>query len=106
VVRLQNRVTPAVFIKAKYTTMAFQTSPDITVIGSITAGADGNVFPIYLPGGIYTFISGIGVFYPDGSQTQRKGIKIDITVRPTIEGIIQGRDELLDKAIEIINSKK
>jgi C-terminal processing protease CtpA/Prc len=85
--------------------MAFQTAPDLTVIGSITAGADGNVSSIYLPGGILTLISGIGVFYPDGRETQRKGIKIDITVRPTIEGIKNGKDELLEKAIEIINSK-
>jgi C-terminal processing protease CtpA/Prc len=103
IVELVNSVTQS---QAEYTTMAFQTSPDLTVIGSITAGADGNISPIYLPGGIYTFISGIGIFYPDGRQTQRKGIKIDVSFSPTIEGIIQGKDELLDKAIEIINSKK
>lgn len=102
IVELVNSITQS---QAEYTTMAFQTSPDFTVIGSITAGADGNVSPIYLPGGIYTLISGIGIFYPDGGQTQRKGIKIDISVRPTIEGIIQGKDELLEKAVEIINSK-
>jgi hypothetical protein len=28
-----------------------------------------------------------------------------MTVRPTIEGIKKGKDELLEKAIEIINSK-
>ncbi len=102
IVELVNSITQS---QAEYTTMAFQTAPDLTVIGSITAGADGNVSPIYLPGGIYTLISGIGIFYPDGTQTQRKGIKIDISVRPTIEGIMQGRDELLEKAVEIINSK-
>ena len=102
IVELVNSITQS---QAEYTTMAFQTAPDLTVIGSITAGADGNVSPIYLPGGIYTLISGIGVFYPDGSGTQRKGIKIDISVRPTIEGIMKGKDELLEKAVEIINSK-
>jgi C-terminal processing protease CtpA/Prc len=102
IVELVNSVTQS---QAEYTTMAFQTAPDITVIGSTTAGADGNVCPIYLPGGIFTLISGIGIFYPDGRETQRKGIKIDVSVRPTIEGILNGKDELLEKAVEIINTK-
>lgn len=48
-------------------------------------------------------ISGIGVYYPDGTETQRIGIVPDITVKPTIKGIKEGKDELLEKAIEIIN---
>jgi hypothetical protein len=38
-------------------------------------------------------------------ETQRKGIRIDIQVIPTIEGIAKEKDELLEKAVEIINSK-
>jgi len=90
--------------QAEYTTMAFQSAPDVTVIGSITAGADGNVSTIYLPGNIYTLISGIGVLYPDGTETQRVGVKIDLPMKPTIKGLKEGRDELLEKAIEIIQS--
>jgi C-terminal processing protease CtpA/Prc len=89
--------------QAEYTTMAFQSAPNVTVIGSMTAGADGNVSSISLPGGISTMISGIGVYYPDGTETQRKGVKIDLVVHPTIRGIKEGKDELLDKAIEMIN---
>jgi len=88
---------------AEYQTMALCTAPNVTVIGSTTAGADGNVSEITLPGGIKTMISGIGILYPDGTESQRKGVKIDIVVKPTIQGIIDGKDELLDKAIEIIN---
>ena len=83
--------------------MAFRTAPGATVIGSTTAGADGNVSRIALPGGINTMISGIGVYYPNGKETQRVGIIPDLVVKPTIRGIKEGRDELLDKAIEIIN---
>lgn len=89
--------------QAEYTTMAFYTAPDITVIGSTTAGADGNVSEIRLPGGVSTYISGIGVYYPDGSETQRSGVKIDEVIKPTIKGIKEAKDELLDRAIEIIN---
>jgi len=92
--------------QAEYTTMAFQSSPNVTVIGSMTAGADGNVSQISLPGGILTAISGLGVYYPDGTETQRKGVKIDMVMHPTIKGIKEGRDEFLEKAIEIINGNK
>jgi C-terminal processing protease CtpA/Prc len=88
---------------AEYHAMAYQKAPNVTVIGSTTAGADGNVSFFYLPGGIKTCITGIGVYYPDGTETQRVGIVPDIVVKPTIQGIREGRDELVEKAIEIIN---
>ena len=87
---------------AEYTSMAFRAGDNTTIIGSTTAGADGNVSTILLPGGVRTMISGIGVNYPNGVETQRIGIVPDIEVKPTIEGIRQGKDELLEKAIEII----
>jgi len=76
-----------------------------TVVGSTTAGADGNVLSFVLPGGTSTIISGIGVYYPDGRETQRIGIVPDVTIKPTVKGITEGRDEPLEKAIEIINAK-
>jgi len=103
VVIIVNEVTQS---QAEYTTMALRVAPEATVIGSTTAGADGNVSEIILPGGIRTLISGIGVYYPDGKETQRVGIIPDIEVKPTLKGILEGRDELLEKAIEIINKKQ
>ena len=50
-------------------------------------------------------ISGIGVYYPDGRETQRIGIVPDIVIKPTIKGIAAGRDQLIEKAVEIINLK-
>ena len=91
--------------QAEYTAMAFSTAPNVTVIGSTTAGADGDISVIVLPGQVKTFISGIGVYYPDGKETQRIGIVPDIEVKPTIKGIKEGRDELLEKALEIIDGK-
>ncbi|MEL0644264.1 S41 family peptidase [Olleya sp. Ti.3.14] len=91
---------------AEYTAMAFRAGDNVSIIGSTTAGADGNVSTIYLPGGLRTMISGIGVYYPDGTPTQRVGIVPDIEVKPTIKGLIEGRDELIEKAIEIIDDAK
>ena len=88
---------------AEYATMAIQIAPLVTVIGSTTAGADGNVtHPIMLPGGLRTVFTGLGVYYPDGRETQCVGIAPDIEVKPTIQGIREGHDELLEKSIEII----
>jgi C-terminal processing protease CtpA/Prc len=81
--------------------MAFRAAGGI-VIGSTTAGADGNVSNIPLPGGLRTMISGIGVFYPDRRPTQRVGIVPDHEVKPTIGGIRDGRDEVLEAALREI----
>ena len=88
--------------QAEYTAMAFRSAPQATVIGSTTAGADGNVSEIPLPGGHRTMISGIGVFYPDKKPTQRVGIIPDFQVKPTIAGIRAGRDEVLEEALRRI----
>jgi len=95
-------VNEATISQAEYTAMAFRAGDNTTIIGSQTQGADGNVSLIPLPGGIKAGISGIGIYYPDGRETQRVGIVPDIEVKPTIEAIREGRDEFLEKALEII----
>lgn len=90
---------------AEFSSLAFRVAPRATVIGSATAAADGNVSEFFLPGAIKTMISGLGIYYPDGRETQRVGIVPDITIQPTIQGIIEDRDEVLEKAIAVINEK-
>jgi hypothetical protein len=46
--------------QAEYTSMAFRAAHGAIVVGSPTAGADGNVSPFALPGGLRSMISGIG----------------------------------------------
>lgn len=99
IIVMVNSVTQS---NAEFVTMAFQTAKNVKVIGSTTAGADGNISAISLPGGFKTWISGIGVFYPDGTNAQRAGVKIDLAIKPTINGIRDGKDEVLEKAIELI----
>ena len=88
--------------QSEFTTMAFRGAPKARVIGSTTSGADGDFSSIVLPGGHYTALSGIGVFYPDGTPTQQIGIVPDIEVKPTIAGIAAGRDEQLEAAVGYI----
>jgi C-terminal processing protease CtpA/Prc len=88
--------------QAEYTSMAFRSAPKAIVVGSTTAGADGNVSGFVLPGDLHTSISGIGVFYPDKRPTQGVGIVSNVEVRPTIAGIRSGRDEVLEEALRQI----
>ncbi|MBF4506513.1 peptidase S41 [Flavobacterium sp. JLP] len=91
--------------QAEWTAMCFQTSGHTTIVGSQTAGADGNVSEFDFAG-FHTLFSGIGVFYPDKRETQRIGIIPDIEVKQTIKGIQEGRDEVLDRALVFIESGK
>ncbi len=100
--KMLRRVNELTQSQAEYTAMAFRAGNNTIIIGSTTAGADGNVSTISLPGGLKTGISGIGVYYPDGTQTQRIGIIPDIQVEPTINGIKEGKDEVLEMAIKLI----
>jgi len=82
--------------------MTLEQHSKATKIGSQTSGADGNVSNVYLPGKLQVWFTGLGWFYPDYTPTQRIGIKPDIEVKPTIAGIRQGKDEVLDAAIDYI----
>jgi hypothetical protein len=85
--------------QSEYTAMALRAAPNAVVVGSTTAGADGNISSLPLPGDVEAVISGIGVFYPDGTPTQRVGIVPDFEVWPTIEGIRTNRDEVLEAGV-------
>jgi C-terminal processing protease CtpA/Prc len=71
-------------------------------VGSRSAGADGDVTNITVPGGIVVSFSGQGVLHADGRQLQRVGLIPDIEVKPTIAGIRAGRDEVLERAFEYL----
>lgn len=87
---------------AEYTAMALRATPYCLLLGSQTAGADGNTSKIILPGGLNTLMTGIGIYYPDQGETQQVGLRLDVTLHPTVAGIRAGRDELRDRAVELI----
>jgi C-terminal processing protease CtpA/Prc len=92
--------------QGEYTCMALQTIPRSITIGTQTAGADGNQTPVPIGGGLQIFYSGCGIYYPNKTQTQRTGIKIDIHVRKTIAAIKNNQDEILERAIRYIKTGK
>lgn len=91
---------------AEFMAMRYRCAPNAIIIGSTTAAADGNVALIKLPGGLKTVITSLGVYYPDRTETQRVGIALDIEVKPTVKGIREGRDEVLERAIQLIQEDK
>ncbi|KAF2507714.1 peptidase S41 [Flavobacterium zhairuonense] len=83
----------------EHTAMALQTVPKSTVIGSQTGGADGANARFLIIKGFSSSFTCYGVFYPNKKEVQRIGVVPDIEVKPTILGIQQGKDEILDRAI-------
>jgi len=73
-----------------------------TIVGQPTAGTNGNINPFTLPGGYTISWTGMLVKNHDGSKHHLKGIVPDVFVERTIKGIKEGRDEFLDKALEIV----
>ena len=90
---------------AEFAAMALRALPSTKIVGSTTAGADGNVSQIPMPGGSGTFITGLGVYYPDHRATQRVGIVPDVIATPTIKGIAAGQNEVLDVALKLLHSQ-
>ena len=88
--------------RAESFVMALQTVDGAITIGRQTSGADGNIADFTFFDDKTTWITGLGVFYPDGRETQRIGIVPTINVPLTLEDIRSGRDGILEKAIEIL----
>lgn len=72
-----------------------------TVVGSNTGGANGNVIALQLPSGFVAHYTGMHVLGPDGQPYHATGIEPDVHVAPTIQGLKDGRDEVLERALEL-----
>lgn len=75
------------------------------IVGSPTAGTNGNVNPFDLPGGITISWTGMRVLKHDGSRHHGVGIVPTVPVEPTVAGIAAGRDEVLERAIVVLQQQ-
>lgn len=91
--------------QAEFTCMALRQIPNSTIIGSQTAGADGDVSILELPGLIRTRYSGLGVYYPNGTPTQRIGIVPDIPVTYSYDDYLDARNVIFKKALEYLEKQ-
>jgi len=88
--------------QAEHTCLFFEAATDVTFIGTPTAGANGDITYMVLPGNLAVSFSGHNVRHADGRQLQRVGIQPTIKVAPTIQGLVEGRDEILQAAINFL----
>jgi hypothetical protein len=73
------------------------------LVGEPTAGTNGSITLALLPGRYTIPFTGMRVLKQDGSRHQGIGILPTVPVSSTIEGIAAGRDEQLEKAIEVVS---
>ncbi|MGB5162307.1 MAG: S41 family peptidase [Thermoanaerobaculia bacterium] len=72
------------------------------IVGEPTGGTNGNVNYSRLPGGFTLAWTGMRVRKHDGSAHHGVGILPTVPASPTIAGIAAGRDEILERAIELL----
>jgi hypothetical protein len=87
--------------QAETTVMMLKQHPKAKVIGGYTSGANGDVI-IFNIADLETSFTGLGAYYPYGRETQRIGIIPDIIIKPTVKGIQEGKDEVLERALQYI----
>jgi hypothetical protein len=77
-----------------------------TIVGEPTAGTNGNIANMLLLGGYSLTFTGMKTLKHDYSRHHGVGIHPDIPVSRTIAGLVAGRDEALEKAIEVVSRRQ
>ena len=90
------------FSHPEWVIMSFRVAPNVTVVGPFSMGSNGNVAALPLPGGLTMWFTSLGVYTPEGGQTHRVGLTPDRYVNRTIQDVAEGRDEVLELAIQFL----
>lgn len=91
--------------QSEFTGMMFRAANGTRFVGTPTAGANGDITDFAVPGGLDISITGTGVMFPDGTRLQRRGLVPDVVASPTVAGIRAGRDEVLERALSLLEAK-
>jgi len=78
----------------------------IKTICEKTAGSTGSPYFVDLPNNGQFAICTLQSYYPDGSEYVGVGIVPDIEVKRTISGLINMKDEVLEKALELLKKQR
>ena len=92
--------------QSEHTGLFFEVAAGTRFIGSQSAGANGDVTSLVLPGGLTVTFTGHDVRHADGRQLQRVGLPLDVRVTPTLRGVQAGRDEVLERALQLAHAAK
>ena len=75
------------------------------IVGQPTAGTNGSINPFLMPGGYSVTWTGMRVRKHDGSQHHLVGIQPDVRAERTLEGVRSGKDEVVERGIEVLRQK-
>ncbi len=92
--------------QSEHSGLFFEAAADTVFIGTPSAGANGDVTTLTLPGGLQMSFTGHDVRHADGRQLQRLGLQPQVRIAPTLAGIRAGKDEVLDRAVEYLKTGK
>ncbi|QYG06807.1 S41 family peptidase [Janthinobacterium sp. PAMC25594] len=92
--------------QAEQSALMFEAANPVTFVGSRSAGTNGDIRHIVLPGSVTVSFSGFEVRHADGRQLQRVGVQPSIIIKPTINGIRSGRDEVLEGGVRFLQTRQ
>jgi carboxyl-terminal processing protease len=98
-------IGPATFSSAEDFASAFKTMRRGKIIGEASGGSTGQPLFFRLPGGGSARVRTKHDFYPDGKEFVGIGVLPDITAHPTIAGVRDQRDDMLEAAISSIRAE-
>lgn len=90
------------FSAAEDTAATFKLMKRGPIIGEATGGSTGQPVLRRLPGGGMVRVCAKRDSYPDGSDFVGIGVQPDVVARMTAEGLIQGQDPALQRALELL----
>jgi C-terminal processing protease CtpA/Prc len=76
------------------------------LVGGPTIGTNGNVNTIRLPGGYAMSFTGMKVLKNDGTQHHGVGIRPTVPVELTRKGLAEGRDEVIERGLAVVQAGK
>ncbi len=85
-----------------YTMSLQKIFPQSITIGQQTAGADGDVVKVNLPGNYLLEFTGNGIFYPDNSQTQQTGVRIDEVIKYKDQDFLDKKDLEFERVLNAL----
>ena len=96
-------VNPETRSASEWYTMSLQKIfPQSITIGQQTAGADGDVVKVNLPGNYLLEFTGNGIFYPDNSQTQQTGVRIDEVIKYKDQDFLNKKDLEFERVLNAL----
>ena len=78
--------------------MPFKDNGRAVVVGETTGGSTGQPYFLDLDDGMAAVIGAKRAAFPDGSRFEGVGIRPDVEVAPTVDGLRAGRDVVLEAA--------